>query len=67
MGKRNDCFLVYDYTTDRDTYDAEAGKYAFEGRDSWLWNLVLANLDADLKTQRRLFAVYLPPAVSWTC
>ena len=25
MGKRNDCFLVYDYTTDRDTYDAEAG------------------------------------------
>ena len=30
MGKRNDCFLVYDYTTDRDTYDAEAGKYAFE-------------------------------------
>lgn len=51
MGKRNDCFLVYDYTTDRDTYDAEAGKYAFEGRDSWLWNLVLANLDADLKTQ----------------
>ena len=29
-GKRNDCFLVYDYTTDRDTYDAEAGKYAFE-------------------------------------
>ena len=42
---------MYDYTTDRDTYDAEAGKYAFEGRDSWLWNLVLANLDADLKTQ----------------
>ena len=37
------------YTTDRDTYDAEAGKYAFEGRDSWLWNLVLANLDADLR------------------
>ncbi len=50
LGKRNDCFLVYGYTTDRDTYDAEASKYAFEGRDSWLWNLVLANLQDDLKT-----------------
>ena len=49
FGKRNDCFLVYLYTTDRDTYDAEASKYAFEGRDSWLWNLVLANLQDDLK------------------
>ena len=49
LGKRNDCFLVYLYTTDRDTYDAEASKYAFEGRDSWLWNLVLANLQEDLK------------------
>ena len=49
MGKRNDCFLVYTYTTDRDTYDAEASKYAFEGRESWLWNLVLANLGDDLR------------------
>ena len=49
LGKRNDCFLVYGYTTDRDTYDAEASKYAFEGHDSWLWNLVLANLQDDLK------------------
>ena len=49
LGKRNDCFLVYTYTTDRDTYDAEASKYAYEGRDSWLWNLVLANLQDDLK------------------
>ena len=49
LGKRNDCFLVYTYTTDRDTYDAEASKYAFEGHDSWLWNLVLANLGDDLK------------------
>jgi hypothetical protein len=48
-GKRNDCFLVYDYTTGRDTYDAEASKYAFEGRESWLWNLVLANLGDELK------------------
>lgn len=50
LGKRNDCFLVYTYTTDRDTYDAEASKYAFEGRESWLWNLVLANLQDDLRT-----------------
>ena len=50
LGKRNDCFLAYDYTLDRDTWDAEAGKYAFEGRDSWLWNLVLANLQDELKT-----------------
>lgn len=49
LGKRNDCFLVYTYTTDRDTYDAEASKYAFEGRESWLWNLVLANMQDDLK------------------
>ncbi len=49
LGKRNDCFLVYTYTTDRDTYDAEASKYAFEGRESWLWNLVLANLQDDLR------------------
>lgn len=50
LGKRNDCFLVYTYTTDRDTYDASGNKYAFEGRESWLWNLVLANLADDLKS-----------------
>lgn len=50
LGKRNDCFLAYDYTLDRDTWDAEAGKYAFEGRESWLWNLVLANLQDELNT-----------------
>lgn len=49
MGKRNDSFLKYLYTTDRDTYDAEASKYAFEGRESWLWNLCLANLQEDFK------------------
>ena len=49
LGKRNDCFLAYVYTIDRDTWDAEAGKYAFEGRESWLWNLVLANLQEELK------------------
>lgn len=50
LGKRNDCFLAYVYTIDRDTWDTEAGKYAFEGRESWLWNLVLANLQEELKT-----------------
>lgn len=49
LGKRNDSFLKYLYTTDRDTYDAEASKYAFEGRESWLWNLCLANLQEDFK------------------
>ena len=33
----------------RDTYDYEKGGYAFEGYDSWLWCLVLANLQDDLK------------------
>lgn len=50
LAKRNDCFLAYAYTIDRDTWDAEASKYAFEGRESWLWNLVLANLQDRLKT-----------------
>lgn len=49
LGKRNDCFLIYLYNTMRDTYDAEKGAYAFEGRESWLWNLVLANLQEELK------------------
>ena len=49
LGKRNDCFLAYDYTLSRETWDSEASKYAFEGRESWLWNLVLANLQDDLR------------------
>lgn len=49
LGKRNDCFLVYQYTTMRDTWDAEADKHAFEGYSSWLWCLVLANLGDDLR------------------
>lgn len=49
LGKRNDCFLVYDYTTMRDTWDAEASKYAMEGFDSVLWNLCLANLQDDIR------------------
>ena len=46
---RNDCFLAYLYTLSRETYDAEKGGYAFEGFDSWLWCLVLANLETELK------------------
>ena len=47
---RNDCFLAYLYTLSRDTWDAEKGGYAFEGHDSWLWCLVLANFETELKT-----------------
>ena len=60
-GKRNDCFLAYDYTIDRDTYDAEASKYAFEGRESWLWNLVLANLQDDLRRCAANFRAKMTP------
>ena len=60
-GKRNDCFLAYDYTIDRDTYDPEASKYAFEGRESWLWNLVLANLQDDLKQCAANFRARMTP------
>ncbi len=49
MGDRNDSFLKYLYTMSRDTYDYEKGGYAFEGYDSWLWCLVLANLQDDIK------------------
>lgn len=61
LGKRNDCFLAYDYTIDRDTYDAEASKYAFEGRESWLWNLVLANLGDDLKRSAARYRTRMTP------
>lgn len=60
-GKRNDCFLAYDYTLDRNTYDSEASKYAFEGRESWLWNLVLANLQDDLKQCAANFRARMTP------
>ena len=46
---RNDCFLAYLYTLSRETYDYEKGGYAFEGFDSWLWCLVLANMETELK------------------
>lgn len=50
LGTRNDSFLAYLYTTTRDTWDAEKSKYAFEGHNSVLWCLVLANLQDELKS-----------------
>lgn len=50
LGERNDCFLAYDYLTDRDTYDDAVGQYALQGHDSWLWYLVRANFDNMLTT-----------------
>lgn len=49
MGVRNDSFLAYLYNMTRDTWDYEAQKYAYEGHDSNLWCLVLANLEEELK------------------
>ena len=49
LGGRNDSFLAYLYTISRETYDTEKSKWAFEGHDSWLWCLVLANLEDELK------------------
>ena len=49
MGDRNDSMLAYDYLMSRDTWDAEKSKYAFEGHDSVLWCLILANLEDELK------------------
>ena len=49
MGKRNDAMLAYDYSLSRETFDAERSKYAFEGHNSILWCLVLANLEVEMK------------------
>lgn len=49
MSIRNDAFMVYLYNVTRDTYDTERSKYAFEGHNSWLWCLVLANFEEELK------------------
>ena len=48
-GIRNDAFIAYLYNLTRDTWDDERAKYAFEGHNSWLWCLVLANLEDELK------------------
>ena len=49
LGKRNDSFLAYLYTITRDTWDSDKSKYGFEGHDSWLWCLILANFADELK------------------
>lgn len=49
MSIRNDAFMVYLYNVTRDTYDNERTKFAFEGHSSWLWCLVLANFEDELK------------------
>ena len=49
LGDRNDSMLAYLYDVTRDTWDAEKSKYAFEGHDSHLWCLVLANFEAEIK------------------
>lgn len=49
LGCRNDSFLAYDYNITRDTVDIERNKYAFEGHDSWLWCLFLANFEEELR------------------
>lgn len=43
LGERNDCFLAYDYLTDRNTWDDAVKQYAMQGHDSWLWYLIRAN------------------------
>lgn len=43
LGERNDCFLAYNYLTDRDTWDDAVKQYAMQGHDSWLWYLIRAN------------------------
>ena len=50
MSIRNDAFMAYLYNVTRDTYDTERSKFAFEGHNSWLWCLVLANFEDELKT-----------------
>ncbi len=49
FGIRNDAFLAYLYNISRDSWDAQRSKYAFEGRGSRLWALVIANLDTEIK------------------
>lgn len=46
---RNDAFIVYLYNITRDSYDNERSKYAFEGHSSWLWCLVLANFEEEIR------------------
>lgn len=49
LGARNDSTLAYDYDIERNTFDVELNKYAFEGHSSWLWGLVLANFEDEMR------------------
>lgn len=49
LGARNDSTLAYDYDIERNTFDVELNKYAFEGHSSWLWGLVLANFEEEMR------------------
>lgn len=59
LGMRNDSFLAYRYTLNRETWDADKSKYGFEGHDSWLWCLVLANYGEELKEAVRAMRIVL--------
>ena len=50
LGKRNDSLLAYLYNVSRTSWDTEKKKWVFEGHDSWLWCLLLANCEAELRT-----------------
>lgn len=58
FGKRNDSKLKYEYNMSRDTWDIEKSKYAFEGHDSVLWCLLLANCEDMLRTYAQTFREY---------
>lgn len=59
IGDRNDSMLAYLYDVTRETWDAEKSKYAFEGHDSWLWCLVLANLKDEIVAMAGKMRAYL--------
>lgn len=63
MGKRNDAFLAYLYNISRDTWDPQRSKYAFEGRASRLWALVLANMQQQIKDAAQTLRTTLTDAV----
>ena len=49
FGKRNDSLLAYAYNIMRDSWDTEKKKWVFEGHDSWMWCLFIANFEAEIK------------------
>ena len=58
FGKRNDSKLKYAYNINRDTWDAEKSKYAFEGHDSVLWCLLLANCEDVMSSYAQQLRLY---------